>query len=73
MLNMTSQLNTDGTTRAYYFRIEPSNSVMSISKDVKAVKLSFIAGPVSRTLTIMIKGKIKQWSNMLRILWNQMC
>lgn len=60
MLNITSQLNTDGKTRAYYFRIEPSTSVMPISKDVKTIILSFIAGPFSRILTIRIKGKIIQ-------------
>lgn len=47
-LNTTAQLNADGNTWAYYFRIEQN----SILKEVKAITLSFEAGPFTRVLTI---------------------
>lgn len=54
MLNVTSRLNTDGKTWTHDFIIEPT----LILKDVEAITLSFIAGPISRTLTIVSEGKM---------------
>lgn len=47
-LIMTSQFNSDGKTRSYYIKILP----LSTSKNVKAITLTFIVGPISRTLSI---------------------
>lgn len=47
-LIMTSQFNSDGKTRSYYIKI----LTLSTSKNVKAITLTFIVGPISRTLSI---------------------
>lgn len=46
-LIMTSQFNSDGKTRSYYIKI-----LLSTSKNVKAITLTFTVGPISRTLSI---------------------
>lgn len=46
-LIMTSQFNSDRKTRSYYIKI-----LLSTSKNVKAITLTFTVGPISRTLSI---------------------
>lgn len=55
MLNVSSQMNPDGTN-AYQFTIVPD----SISKDVKSITLSFTVYIYLKTLTITAAGKITQ-------------
>lgn len=56
MLNVTFQLNADGKTRTYFFKIVPAGT--STSKEVKAITLTFTVVRLLRIL--VIEGKMMQ-------------
>lgn len=62
MLNETFQLNADGKTRTYFFKIVPGTST---SKEVKAITLTFTVGRLLRIL--VIEGKMMQYLKRLTL------